>query len=781
MGAVIGAAELLHQIEKFQDTVAICAPSLGQRAALWGLENLAQWKAEQRDEILNRRSAIEENFAPLAERGWRLLGCGAYFAYLEHPFAEGAAILAPRLVREAGVLILPATMFTPEGDASGDRQFRVAFANTDRAGIAEFARRLAQVDGPLQRPGEPHRQGQTDSGGRHGRQEEWHREVPSSGGSWGSCCWASAASGATNFSGTVRSIGKVGEAEISTNDYFRALNNEIRNFQQQSGQALSFQQAQSLGLTQQVLSQLVVTAALENEADTLGLSVGDEKLAQDLRQIQAFQGVDGSFNRDAYKLALDNAGLKEREFEEKLRSESASSLLQSAVLAGIRLPDTYVDTLIGYTGERRSITWAVVGETQLDLGLPVPTEEELRAHYDDNIDKFTRPETKRITYAWVTPEMIVDSVEVDEESLRAAYDERLEDYDLPERRLVERLVFNDTAAAEDALARITGGEISFGDLVEERGLALEDTDMGDVTRAELRDAADAVFDGDVGKVVGPAPTALGPALFRINAVLPAQVTSFEDAMPELRDDLALDRARRVIEAQAQGFDDELAAGVTLEELVGTTDLTLGEIGWTGENDEGIAGYPAFRDAAGAVEAGDYPAIGDLGDGGVFALRLDAIDPPAPIPFDEVRVRVEADWRAAQKSDALLEQAEALAAQLGEGVTFEGLELTAQTEEALTRTSFGAVPRAVLDAVFEMEPNAVRAVSTGDTAVVVRLDEILAVDPDDEQAQQLARLFRDQAAQAVAQDLFRALASDIQNRAGVDLDQAAINAVHANFQ
>ena len=69
VGAVIGQPELLHQIEKFQDTVAICAPSLGQRAALWGLENLGQWKAEQREEILDRRAAIEEHFAPLAAKG----------------------------------------------------------------------------------------------------------------------------------------------------------------------------------------------------------------------------------------------------------------------------------------------------------------------------------------------------------------------------------------------------------------------------------------------------------------------------------------------------------------------------------------------------------------------------------------------------------------------------------------------------------------------------------------------------------------------------------------
>ncbi|WP_417208724.1 peptidyl-prolyl cis-trans isomerase [Antarctobacter sp.] len=587
--------------------------------------------------------------------------------------------------------------------------------------------------------------------------------------------------GATNFSGTVRSIGKVGEAEISTSDYFRALQAEMRNFQERTGQALSFQQAQSLGLTQQVLSQLVVTAALENEAAVLGISVGDERLAGDLRKIRAFQGVDGSFNRDAYKLTLDNAGLNERAFEEKLRDESASTLLQGAVLAGVRLPDTYVDTLIGYTGERRAFTWAEVSETELEV-LPAPTEDELRAHYEENIGLFTRPETKRLTYVWLTPEMIVDSVEVDEDSLRAAYDERKEEFDLPERRLAERLVFNDQAAAEAALARIDAGEAAFEDLVRERGLDLSDTDLGDVTQGDLGKAAEAVFAADVGQVVGPAPTTLGPALFRVNAVLPAQLTSFEDAVPALRGELALDRARRVIDTQMQSFDDEMAAGVTLDELAASTDLELGTLGWTGENDADIAGYPAFRDAAEAVDISDYPAITQLGDGGVFALRLDEVLAPTPFPYEEVELRVQADWRRAQKVDALFARAEALAEELGEGVTFEGAGLVPQTEEGLTRTAFGAdLPRPVLDAVFDMEPNEVRALRAGDLAVVVRMDDVLDVDKDSEQAKQLAQLFRDQAAQDVAQDLFRALSTDIQTRAGVDLDQPAINAVHANFQ
>ena len=63
----------------------------------------------------------------------------------------------------------------------------------------------------------------------------------------------------------------------------------------------------------------------------------------------------------------------------------------------------------------------------------------------------------------------------------------------------------------------------------------------------------------------------------------------------------------------------------------------------------------------------------------------------------------------------------------------------------------------------------------------RLDAINDADPESETAQSLAQSFGDRAAQSVAQDLFRALASEIQSRAGVSIDQQALNAVHANFQ
>jgi len=143
VGAMVASAARLAETEKFLDTVTICPNQLGQRAALWGMRNLAQWLAGERAEILDRRAAMEEGFTRI--EGWTLLGCGAYFAYVEHPFALPSDEVARRLVTEAGLLMLPGTMFMPDGDAAGRRQLRIAFANVDRAVIGELFGRLAAV------------------------------------------------------------------------------------------------------------------------------------------------------------------------------------------------------------------------------------------------------------------------------------------------------------------------------------------------------------------------------------------------------------------------------------------------------------------------------------------------------------------------------------------------------------------------------------------------------------------------------------------------------------
>lgn len=587
--------------------------------------------------------------------------------------------------------------------------------------------------------------------------------------------------GITNLGGAVQSVGKVDGKPISVDGYYRAVQQELSAIQAQTGQRLTFAQAQQFGLPQQVLAQLVNQRALDGEAERLGLSMGDENLRDQIVTIAAFQGLDGSFDREAYRFALQNSGLSESEFEDSLREDAARALLQQSIVGGIQMPASYSKALASYLGETRGFSYATLTEDNLSNEIATPTDADLRAYYDANQSNFMKPATRDITYAWVAPSMLIDTVEVDEDSLRAQYEDRSEEFNQPERRLVERLVYGSTEEAAEALAAITAGDSSFEDQVTARGLDLADVDMGDVTKTSLSGAGDLVFAADAGAIVGPAPTDLGPALFRVNAVLEAQSTSFEEAKSALRDELAVDRARRVIDAQINTVDDLLAGGATLEEVADETDLVLATINFHAGSDDTIAGYGDFRRAAQQVSESDFPEVDNLDDGGIFALRLDGTSEAAPIPFEEARDAVAAAWRAAEVQTALAAEAEALVAKMKAGDDIITLGLIVAQEQDLTRSDFlPDVPATLLPAVFEMAEGDIEAIEGDGSYLIVELDAVSAADLENGENTTIQNLLNQQVSQSLTQDILDAYGNYIRANADIEIDQHAIAAVNAQL-
>lgn len=145
IGALLTSKENLTEIEKALDTFTVCPPQLGQYAANWGLNNLEAWAAERRTEILQRAKHFSEKFQPLSAAGWSLRGCGAYFAFVEHPFEDESNILAPLILRDQGILLMPGTMFYPKHNPLGSRSFRIAFANIDKNKISTLLERLKDL------------------------------------------------------------------------------------------------------------------------------------------------------------------------------------------------------------------------------------------------------------------------------------------------------------------------------------------------------------------------------------------------------------------------------------------------------------------------------------------------------------------------------------------------------------------------------------------------------------------------------------------------------------
>ncbi|CUX81073.1 MAG: peptidyl-prolyl cis-trans isomerase PpiD [Roseibaca calidilacus] len=587
--------------------------------------------------------------------------------------------------------------------------------------------------------------------------------------------------GVEGFGTARQTIGTVGERDITADDYARTLQNDMRALQAQIGETVTLEQARLFGLDQRALQQLIDQAALDTEAERFGVSVGDATVQAEILGISSFQGIDGSFDREAYRFALQNAGLSEGEFETSIREEIARSILQLATVGGASAPEGLVQPLLDYQAQTRDFTVLTLTADDLDSPVGQPDDAALTAYYDANLDRYTQPAGKRLDYAWITPEMLLDTLDADEEELRAAYEARAAQYRQPERRLVERLILPDMSAAQTAMDRIRAGEATFEDVVADRGLTLDDTDMGDVTRDALGDAAEAVFALEEPGVTGPVETDLGPAIFRMNAILAARETPFEEARAELRDALLMDRARRILAENLDLYEDLLAGGATVTQLAAETEMQEGQIDWRPDVRSGIAAYEEFRDAARDVQAGDFAEILLLDDGGMFALELVEGLPATPRPLDDIRTQVVQDWQSDEIRARLSTLAEALMEEVEGGTAIDALGLDSLRFADLSRSDpVPDLPGAVLEQAFELDEGALATVADGARVHVVQLHAVNAPDPDMDSTQQIRRALDQQITQSYAQDLFGYFGDALRQSMPVTLNQQMIDAVEQSF-
>ena len=143
VGALVCGPRLRPSVAKVLDCIAICAPRIGQEAALYGLTHLAAWKAEKQALIGARTAALEQAFRR-NDLTYELIAAGPFFAYVRHPFDGTPGIeVAKRLARDHALLTMPGSAFGPGQEA----YLRLAYANLGSEWMAEIVARLAASQG----------------------------------------------------------------------------------------------------------------------------------------------------------------------------------------------------------------------------------------------------------------------------------------------------------------------------------------------------------------------------------------------------------------------------------------------------------------------------------------------------------------------------------------------------------------------------------------------------------------------------------------------------------
>ncbi len=583
-----------------------------------------------------------------------------------------------------------------------------------------------------------------------------------------------------------QNVARVGDRDISRETFVRTFDQEIRAITQQLGRPLTAEEARRFGVDRFVLSRLVNEAALDHEANRLGLSTGDDEVSRQIRAIPAFQGLDGSFDRDAYRFALDRSGLSVRDFEEQVRREATRELVAASLQAPAAMPDIAGLTVLGFLGERRAFSFLSLGEEQLEEPIPAPTTDQLRAFHGENPERYTRPETREITYALLTLEAVAATIEVSDAAVDAALEAQPGRFETPERRYLDRIGFASEAEAQAARQRLDAGEVTFDQLAAERELSPADIDQGLLAASDLApQARDEVFGMPGPGVAGPVATPLGPSLYRVNGIVAGRTLPPGEARARIREELALSQARDRILDIGRELEDMIAGGASIEEVAAETPLVQGRIALNDETTEGIAADPDFREVAFAAGESFETDPFELADGSIATLRVDEVLPPTLLPLEEVRDRVAADWRAERTAERLTEAAEAWRVEIAEGTPIEELAerlgARVQTAGPLSRGDIAAAaPPELVAEIFELERGQATILPEPGGAILARLDRIEPFDPEAEENQPVVLSVQAEFRRQIGDDMLSYVTRALQNEAGVSVNESLIQSTLANL-
>jgi peptidyl-prolyl cis-trans isomerase D len=347
--------------------------------------------------------------------------------------------------------------------------------------------------------------------------------------------------------------------------------------------------------------------------------------------------------------------------------------------------------------------------------------------------------------------------------------------------LVERLVYATFEEAKISFNNMEKGTNTFEDAVEMRGLELQDVDLGDVTEIDLGTAGSAVFSLTEPGLVGPLETDLGPAIFRINALLAGNIQTFDMVKDQLREEAALDAASEEIAAIAEEVDDLLAGGATLEDVSNETAMELGKLDWYVGYSSEISDFEEFQSSAAKLSEKDFPELKNLNDNSVFALRLDGVIEAALQPLETVRPSVITAWGKKVEKDQLQNLGELIVRNVSLESPIAKFGFGEEIEVGVARDDFiDGTPPALVLKVFDTKLGTATLLDDSDGLIVLIPRAEYPANFMSNEVKSLQEILGSRIDAALSQEVFQAFSNAVRKSVDVEIDQATVRAINSNL-
>lgn len=516
------------------------------------------------------------------------------------------------------------------------------------------------------------------------------------------------------------------------------------------------------------LNQLVRERTLLAAMVRQHLSVSDDRLVRELntsQELASLRSADGRLDSERYRQALQAQGMTPEMYEAQVRQQLAMRQVVGGVatsaLAASAVAGSALDALL----QRREVT-AVKVLAQDKMAAITPTDAEIAAYHKAHEAEFRSPEQASIEYVVLEMEALKKGVTVAEADLKGYYEQNAARFTVAEERRARHiLVKAESGASADAkakakaraealLAEARKNPAGFAELArknsEDAGSAANGGDLDFFGRGMMtKPFEDAVFAMKPGDISNLVESEFGYHIIALDAVRGGSKKSFDEARPEIEDELRKQQAAKRWAEAAEGFTNTAYEQPdSLQPLVDKWKLEKKAATVQRQPAPGAQGALASAKLLEAVFGDDAvknkrnTAAVEVGPNQLAAARVLQHQPARTLPVAEVKDMVKARLVASKAQEAAQKDGEQRLAQMKQQPQADvagGEKLT------LSRAAPAGLPREAVEAILRADsaklPAFVGVALPGQGWMAVRVDKVLPREPKPDDAQQIAAVGR----------------------------------------
>jgi len=490
--------------------------------------------------------------------------------------------------------------------------------------------------------------------------------------------------GSTDFFGSAPTRGvvaKVDGTDITSQEVQRQARQMVRQqFPRGGAQAsmlLPF-------FASQAAQQLIQRQALIAEAEHLGLRATDEDVRDELqhgRYAETFFPGGNFIGQAEYEELLQQHDLTVPLFERGVKDEILIDKLRSLVAGGAMVSDAEIRQKFQKDNTKVKFDYAVLRKDDILKELH-PTDTELKAFYDRNKATYNNsiPEKRKIKYVVIDAAKLQGEAQVSQQDLQAYYDQHRDEFRVPEQVNVRQILIKtplpgpdgkvdqkgtDDARkkADDVLRQLKAGA-KFEDLAKKysedpsgkSGGSIGWIKRGGFPVPEVDKAAFSLPKGGTSDVIN---AGYAFVILLVEDKQDAHLKTLAEVKDQIEPIIKQQKAQQVADAAASALVAQARTG-GLDKAAAAKGMQVVTTDFISRTDSlpGIGNSQPFTEAVFNAAEKSPPDQVQVPQGFVI-FELEAIKPPATPTFEEIRSRVETEFKNERAATLLTQKTQEL--------------------------------------------------------------------------------------------------------------------------